>query len=58
MKTDIRFKEIYIKWLPADIYNKVWRWQYMLRKRIARYFKMKVYAIQKTLNEPYLYTEE
>ena len=57
MKNDIRFYESYIQWLPADIYNRFWRWQYMLRKRISRYFKMKIYTLRRCVTEPWLYIE-
>lgn len=58
MKNDIRFYESYIEWLPADIYNSIWRWQYRIRKAISRYFRIHFYSIERDFTQPYLYREE
>lgn len=61
MKTnnnEIRFTESYITWLPADIYNKVWRWWYMLRKSIARKIKLYFYFLKKDFTQPRLWLDE
>lgn len=41
---DVVFYVEYRKWLPATIWNAVWRWQYRTRRAIARKVRMLFYA--------------
>lgn len=58
MNENYTFRTEQVKHLPTEIYNRVWRWQYMLRKSIARFFKMKAYILRREITQPYLYTEQ
>lgn len=44
-----------VKWLPMELANKVWRWQYLKRKSVARFFKTRARRIECSINKPRLY---
>lgn len=58
MNNNYTFRTEQVKYLPLEILNKVWRWQYMLRKRMARFFKMKAYILRREITQPCLYEEQ
>lgn len=58
MNDNYTFRTEQVKFLPSEILNRVWHWQYMLRKRIARFFKMKAYILRRRMTQPHLYIEE
>jgi hypothetical protein len=49
------FHTYQVKFLPMAIYNKVWRWQYMTRKKIATKIKVFFYRMKIKLLKPKLY---
>lgn len=57
MNENYTFRTEQVEHLPSEIINGIWRWQYMLRKRISRYFKMKTYTLRRCVTEPWLYIE-
>lgn len=58
MNDNYTFRTEQVNYLPTKIYNRVWRWQYMLRKSIARFFKMKAYILRREMTQPCLYKEQ
>lgn len=44
-----------VKWLPMEIANKIWRWQYTLRKKIERKIKLFFYKLKRLFTKPKLY---
>lgn len=58
MNENYTFRTEQVKYLSSEIYNRVWRWQYMLRKRISRFFKMKIHTLRRSLTQPCLYIEQ
>ena len=58
MNDNYTFRTEQVKFLPSEICNLTWRWQYMLRNSIARYFKMKANILRREMTQPHLYKEE
>lgn len=46
-----------VRFLPLEIANKIWCWQYLKRKAVARIFKMWIHRINRS-NKPNLYKIE
>jgi hypothetical protein len=43
----MEFRTYQVNFLPMAIINKVWRWQYLTRKRVARAIKLYFYELNR-----------
>lgn len=59
MNDNYTFRTEQVKFLPSEIYDKIWYWLFKLRQRRARAKKMKEYLRIRSLTpQPHLYKEE